>query len=74
MLLPAGTTKEQVEAVKVFTVPVGKPVPSYRIAVRRIHRTFFLGANFQPEPSFIEWSGAVTLTDGHREEIVWTAK
>ncbi|TVY10508.1 hypothetical protein [Paenibacillus cremeus] len=72
--LPAGTSKEQLEAIKVFAIPVGKPSPAYKITVKRINRMFLLDTQYLPQPSFLQWTGSITLSNEHREEIVWSAK
>ena len=41
--LPAGTTADDVEAVKAVAVPVGAAPPDYRITVTSLNRGFFLG-------------------------------
>lgn len=34
-------------------------------------RAFFFDKNYRLEPSFIEWSGNVILTDEDPEAVIW---
>ncbi|HJQ29921.1 MAG TPA: hypothetical protein VJ827_11315 [Rubrobacter sp.] len=79
--LPPGTTASDIEAIKVFAVPVDSnpndatPAPSdYRIDFTDINRAFFLDGNYLPGSSFIDWSGDVVLTPQNPETIVWQAR
>jgi hypothetical protein len=79
--LPPGTTANDIEAIRVFAVPVDSnpndttPVPSdYTIHFTDINRAFFLDSNYLPGSSFIDWSGDVVLTPQNPEVIVWQAR
>lgn len=79
--LPPGTTTNDIEAIKVFAVPVDSnpndatPAPSdYTIHFTDINRAFFLDSNYVPGSSFIDWSGDVVLTPQNPEAIVWQAR
>ena len=76
--LPPGTTTSDIEAIKVFAVPVDSNpndatlAPSdYSIEFTDINRAFFLDENYLPGSSFIDWSGSVTLSPESPEAIVW---
>ncbi len=75
--LPPGTTANDIEAIKVFAVPVDSnpndtmPAPSdYTIHFTDVNRAFFLDSNYLPGSSFIDWSGDVVLTPQNPEAIV----
>jgi hypothetical protein len=76
--LPPGTTAADIEAIKVFAVPVDSnpndatPAPGdYTIHFTDINRAFFLDSNYLPGSSFIAWSGDVVLTPQNKEAVVW---
>jgi hypothetical protein len=76
--LPPGSTSADVEAIKAIAVPVAKtsepPAPAppdYTIHVRRLNRAFLLDDDFLPQPSFLQWSGDVTLTPQQPEAVIW---
>lgn len=78
--LPPGTRAADVEAVKAVAVPVAaagtppQPAPTdYAVRLTRLNRGFFLGADYEPEPSFLFWRGSVTLTPAHPEAVIWRA-
>ena len=76
--LPPGTTAADIEAIKVFAVPVDSnpndatPAPNdYTIHFTYMNRAFFLDSNYLPGSSFIDWSGDVVLTPQNSEAVVW---
>jgi hypothetical protein len=78
--LPPGATSADVEAIKAIAVPVAKtseppaPAPAdYAIHVRSLNRGFLLGADYLPQPSFLQWSGDVVLTPAQPEAVIWAA-
>jgi hypothetical protein len=79
--LPPGTTADDIEAIKVFAVPVDSdpndttPAPSdYTIHFTDINRAFFLDSNYLPGSSFIDWSGDIVLTPQNPEAVVWQSR
>jgi hypothetical protein len=70
--LPPGTRATDVVAVKAIAVPVGLP-GDYRITVTGINRGFFLGQDFLPQRSFLQWTGSAALTPQQPEAVLWTA-
>jgi len=76
--LPPGTTANDMEAIRAFAVPIDSdptdatPAPGdYRVDFTDINRAFFLGSDYLPGSSFIDWSGDVVLTPQNPEAIVW---
>ncbi len=61
--LPAGTEAADIAAIVAFRVPVGGDTGA-AVTVTDINRAFFLGDDYRPQPSFIDWSGSVVLTTG----------
>lgn len=59
--LPAGTEAADIAAVVAYRVPVGSDTGA-AVTVTDINRAFFLGDDYRPRPSFIDWSGSVVLT------------
>ena len=57
--------------MRAIAVPVGTP-GDYRIDVRSLNRGFFLGADFLPGASFLEWSGDAVLTPAISSAVLWT--
>jgi hypothetical protein len=68
--LPPGTTAAGVTAIKAVAVPVGTP-GDYTIHVRKLNRGFFLGQDFLPGASFLQWSGDAVLTPSDPEAVIW---
>ena len=68
--LPAGHGADDVEAIKAVAVPVGAP-GDYRVDVRSLNRGFFLGTDFLPGASFLQWSGDEVLTPTRPEAVIW---
>jgi hypothetical protein len=69
--LPPGSGVEDVEAVKAMAVPVGTPPADWRIEVTSLNRGFFLGDDYAPLPSFLQWSGSEVLTPAQPETVIW---
>jgi len=59
--LPAGTEAADIAAIVAYRVPVGGDTGA-SVTVTDINRAFFLGDDYRPQPSFIDWSGSVVLT------------
>jgi hypothetical protein len=79
--LPLGTTAADIEAIKVFAVPVdSNPNDAtlgpgdYRIGFTEMNRAFFLDSNYLPGSSFIDWNGDVVITPQNPEAIVWQVR
>ena len=70
--LPPGTTPAQVAAIEAVAVPVGVPT-DYAITVSALNRGLFLSRQFLPRPSFVQWTGDVTLTPAQPSAVIWTA-
>jgi hypothetical protein len=69
--LPPGTESSDIDAVKAVAVPVGTPPANWRISVSSINRGFFLGEDYVPLGSFLEWRGEVELTPAQPEAMLW---
>jgi hypothetical protein len=41
--------------------------------VTEVNRAFFLDGDYLPLPSFIDWSGSVTLTAAQPSATLWSA-
>jgi hypothetical protein len=41
--------------------------------VSALNRGFFLSRTFVPRPSFVRWSGSVTLTPAQPAAVLWRA-
>lgn len=71
--LPPGRSAADVEAVKAVAVPVGTTPPAdYRITVTSLNRGFFLGSDFLPGASFLDWRGNAVLTAAQPEAVIWS--
>jgi hypothetical protein len=70
--LPPGANPGTVAAIEALAVPVGAP-SDYAITVSAIDRGFFLSRAFLPRPSFVRWSGSVTLTPAQPAAVLWRA-
>jgi hypothetical protein len=71
--LPAGTTAADVVDLIAYRVPVGGIDVGSSVTVTHVNRAFFLGQGFLPQPSFISWAGAVTLTAANPSATIWSA-
>lgn len=71
--LPAGKTPADVVEVIAHRVPVGGVDIGSVVTVTDVNRVFFLGSSFLPQPSFIDWTGSVTLTSGTPSATIWSA-
>jgi hypothetical protein len=69
--LPAGTTPADVASLTVTRVPLGADNGA-PITVTDIDRAFFLGQDYLPGTSFIEWHGSRQLTAAAPSATVWT--
>jgi hypothetical protein len=70
--LPPGTNPGTVAAIEAVAVPFGVP-SDYAITVSSLRRGFFLSRTFVPRPSFVRWSGNVTLTPAQPAAVLWRA-
>ena len=71
--LPAGTSAQDVEAIKAVGVPTATTPPlDWRIELKALNRGFLLGGDYLPQPSFVQWRGSLALTAAAPEVIVWT--
>ncbi len=68
--LPVGTTRADVASLSVRRVPIGDDSGA-RLHVTDINRAFFLGHDYLPGKSFIEWHGSRTLTPKHPSATLW---
>jgi hypothetical protein len=68
--LPLGTTPADVALLRVLRVPIGNDKGA-TLNVTDVERAFFLGHNYLPERSFIEWHGSRTLTPDHPSTTLW---
>ncbi|MDA0138492.1 endonuclease/exonuclease/phosphatase family protein [Solirubrobacter deserti] len=66
--LPAGTTEADVEEIKAILVPTATRTEA---VFRAVNRGFFLGEDYLPLPSFVQWRGTVNLTAAAPEATVW---
>lgn len=69
--LPAGTTQADLESIGVRRVVVGTDSGA-AVNVTRLDRGFFLGTDYLPQPSFLTWTGSVTVTATQPEAVLWT--
>jgi hypothetical protein len=74
--LPPGRTAADVQALRAVAVPVASgtspPPADYRIDVRSLTRTFFLGTDFLPGSSFAQWQGDAVLTPANPTAVIWS--
>jgi hypothetical protein len=70
--LPPGANAGTVAAIEAVAVPVGAP-SDFAITVSALNRGFFLGRTFVPRPSFVHWTGGVTLTPAQPAAVLWRA-
>jgi hypothetical protein len=70
--LPAGTTQADIESIGARRVVVGTDSGA-AVNVTRLDRGFFLGTDYLPQPSFLSWTGSVTLTAAAPDAVLWTA-
>jgi hypothetical protein len=74
--LPAGTSVSDIAklvGIRVSTAKKPKKDTGASVHVTAINRAFFLGADYLPNPSFISWTGSVTLTRQDPQQTLWTA-
>ncbi len=69
--LPPETDASDVAAIKALSVPQGDARPAYETVVSSVERAFFLGENYAPRDSFVEWEGSVTLTPDAPQAVIW---
>ncbi|WP_020577582.1 hypothetical protein [Actinopolymorpha alba] len=69
--LPAGTTVADIAAITAHRVVVGTDTGA-SIQVTGIDRAFLLGTDYLPQPSFLTWSGGVTVTAAEPSAVLWT--
>jgi hypothetical protein len=67
--LPAGTTPADIAEITALRTPVTETGAT--LNVTRITRAFFLGADYLPQPSFVDWTGSVTLTQQAPSAPLW---
>jgi hypothetical protein len=60
--VPAGTRRGDVAEIVAIRQPLGGADSGAPVTVTALHRGFFLGPSYLPGPSFLRWSGSVTLT------------
>jgi hypothetical protein len=70
--LPPGANQGDVTAIEAVAVPVGAPT-DYAITVTALNRGLFLSRKFLPRPSFVHWTGDVTLTPAQPSAVLWRA-
>lgn len=70
--LPAGTTQADIASIGVRRVVVGTDSGA-AVNVTRLDRGFFLGTDYLPQPSFLTWTGSVTVTAAQPDAVLWTA-
>jgi hypothetical protein len=69
--LPAGTTSADIAHILAIRVAVGKDAGA-SVSVTNINRGFFLNRLYLPKPSFVSWSGSVTLTPQSPRATLWS--
>jgi hypothetical protein len=70
--LPAGTTSADIARILAIRVAVGKDTGA-SVTITNINRGFFLNRLYLPKPSFVSWSGSVTLTPQSPRATLWSA-
>jgi hypothetical protein len=70
--LPAGVTPADVVELIAYRVPVGGLDTGASVTVTDVNRAFFLDDAYRPRASFLDWSGAVTLTPAVPEATIWS--
>jgi hypothetical protein len=70
--LPPGANQGDVTAIEALAVPVGAPT-DFAITVTALNRGLFLSRKFLPRPSFVHWTGDVTLTPAQPSAVLWRA-
>ena len=71
--LPAGTTQADIDQILVYRVVNGTTDPGYAVHVTGVTRAFFLGDNYLPQQSFLNWQGGMTLTTATPSAVLWPA-
>lgn len=69
--LPAGTGPSDIAEIVALRTPVTETGAT--LTVSRISRAFFLGEDYLPGASFVEWSGSQTLTQQTPTAVLWSA-
>jgi hypothetical protein len=69
--LPGGTTVDDIASIEAVRQPVGLGDNGAPATVTALHRGFFLGKGYLPQPSAITWSGSVTLTPQAPVATIW---
>jgi hypothetical protein len=68
--LPAGTTADDIVEITARRVVVGTDTGA-AIDVTDIKRGFLLGTDYLPQPSFLTWTGHVTLDSSTPSAVLW---
>ncbi|GAA5019074.1 hypothetical protein [Actinopolymorpha pittospori] len=68
--LPAGTTQDDIAEITARRVVVGTDSGA-AVHVTGIQRGFLLGTDYLPQPSFLTWSGDMTLTADQPTAVLW---
>ncbi len=71
--LPAGTTQADIDQILVYRVVNGTTDPGYAVHVTGVTRAFFLGNDYLPQQSFLDWQGGITLTTATPSAVLWPA-
>jgi hypothetical protein len=67
--LPPGTTASDIAEIDALRTPVTETGAA--LTVTRVTRAFFLGQDYLPQPSFVDWTGSVTLTPQAPTAPLW---
>ncbi|UWE13300.1 hypothetical protein [Actinacidiphila bryophytorum] len=67
--LPAGTTQSDIEEIVALRTPVVETGAS--LTVTAVTRAFFLGEDYLPSASFLDWSGSTVLTQQSPSATLW---
>ncbi|WP_433440980.1 hypothetical protein [Nonomuraea sp. CA-141351] len=68
--LPAGTTADDIQEITANRVVVGTDNGAV-VHVTGIKRGFFLGQDYLPQESFLNWSGDVTIDAATPSAVIW---
>jgi hypothetical protein len=68
--LPAGTTADDIAEITANRVVVGTDTGA-AVHVTGIKRGFFLGQDYLPQQSFLNWTGDVTLDANNPSAVIW---
>lgn len=69
--LPAGTRSSDVAEIVALRTPITETGAT--LTVSQISRAFFLGDDYLPGASFVEWNGSQTLTQQAPTAVLWSA-